>query len=765
MSITSKAPICSKLHRLLRHQNQLHRLLRHQNPRLHVSFLHLITKKPSTGDSSSSSSPIIAQIVEILKSNDNESWKTNHHLSQLLFSNSYSLSSDHVLQITRRLGDSSTALNFVQLLRSNSQTPDANLLSFAFQAAFELASRKPGWKENLLDLLQTSKELGVPLTVNSVTYLIRCFGRVRMVEKSLRIYDELDSQMRNTHVRNVLIEELLRSRRFSDAVKVLDEMLQPNAEFPPDENTVAIVLPVLLEPKKHKREVLSEEEIVELMLKFGRHGVFPDSIMFTRWITGLCRNRRIDMAWKLLHGLMEFDGLPVKVPSCNALLTGLAKDRQFPKMKLLMEKMLAKGISPDVVTLGISINHLCKAFKIDEALNLFESMKRGEIGTLLEPDIVIYNTLIDGLCKDERVEEGLAMKRKMVLEGICLPNTVTYNCLIDGLCKVGELDKSLELFDEMEKQGVQPNVITVNTLVSGLCRHGKAGSALKFYREMEGKGLRGNKVTYTTLISGFCGVNNISKAMGLFKEMRQTCAPDAIVYYTLISGLSQAGLMDDVESILLDMKSAGFRPDISCYNVMINGFCKKNKLDKAQSLLEEIEEVGLRPDNVTYNTLISYCSKSRDLKTAQKLLKQMIENNVVPTVVTYGTLIHACCSVGEMDEAMEIFRQMNSSTRIPPNTVVYNILIDTLCQKNEMRGAFSLFEDMIAKGVSPNSNTFNALFKKLRDENELEKALKLMGKMTELACHPDYITMEVLTEWLPVVGKADELRQFIEGFR
>ncbi|XP_021748713.1 pentatricopeptide repeat-containing protein At5g28460-like [Chenopodium quinoa] len=757
MSIASRAPICSKLLRLLKHQN----------PQIYASFLHSSIEKPYNAEppkvDSSSSSSIVTQIVEILKSNDNENWKTNQQLSNLLFSDSNSLSSNHILQITRRLGDSSTALNFVEHLRSNSPCPDDNLLSSAFQAVFELASRKPSWKEKLFDLLNTSKEMGVPLTVNSVILFIQCLGRVGIIEELMIIYDELESQMKNTHVRNVVIDQLFRNGRFDDALQVLDDMLQPNVNFPPNSNTAAIVFSVMLEARKHGKG-LSWEELVELALKFGRHRVFPDTILLTRWINELCRTREIDLAWKLLYAFMELDG-PVEVAPYNALLTGLAKDRQFKRMEVLLEDMLAKGISANVVTLGISINHLCKSFKIDEAINLFEKMRSGKIGAHIEPDVIIYNTLINGLCKAGRTEEGLAMMRKMISEGKCSPISSTYNCLIDGFCKVDELERSLELFDEMEKQGVQPNVVTINTLVGGMCRDGKAGNALKFYRQMEGKGLKGNKVTYTTLISGFCGVNNINKAMELFKEIRQTCALDAIVYYSLISGLSQAGLMDDVESVLFEMKSAGFLPDIRCYNVMINGFCKKNKLDKAHQLMEEMKEVGLEPDSITYNTLISYFSRTGDLKPARRLLIQMVENKIAPTVVTFGALIYACCRAGELDEAMKIFRKMSSSTRTPPNTVVYNVLIDALCQKNELGEALSLFEDMIAKGVGPDSSTFNALFKGLRDQNKLDKALELMGKMTELACHPDYITMEVLTEWLPAAGEDDKLKQFVEGYR
>ncbi|CAO2824817.1 unnamed protein product [Amaranthus hypochondriacus] len=757
MSIRSIAPNYIKLLQLFRNRN----------PNFQAFLLHTAIQKTSINEplqtTLSCSSSNIVQIVDILKSNDHESWKTNKNLSELLFLGTNGLCCDHILKITRLLGDYSSALKFVECLRSVNPNPDVHLLSFAFQAVFELASMEFNWRGKLLELYNTSKELGVPLNVNSAILLIQCFGEGKMIDKAVVLYNELDNGMKNIHVRNVLINGLLRNGFFGAALQVLDEMFQPNVVCPPDLSTVGLVLPALLDGKTHDRRV-SEAEILELLSKFGTIGVFPDSIMLTQWITKLCRSRRVDMAWKFLHVMMKLDG-PVEVASCNALLTGLAKDKQFNKMKVLMEEMQEKGIKPSIITLGISINHLCKSSRIDEAMILFEKMRRGEIGgAVIEPDVVIYNTLVDGLCKAGRIEEGLSVIRNMVVEGKCSPTNVTYNCLIDGFCKLGELGKSLELFDEMEKQGFEPNLITVNTLVGGMCRHDKAGNALEFYRKMQEKGFKGNKVTYTTLICGFSSVNNIRKTMELFDEMKRICAPDAIGYCALISGLSRAGLMDEVESILLEMRRAGFRPDVVCYNVMINGFCKKNKFDKAYKLMKEMEKIGIEFDSCTYNTLIAYFSKKGDLKTAHRLLRQMIDNDIVPTIYTYASLIHACCLVGELDEAMKIFKQMSSSSRILPDTVIYNILIDSFCQHKKIKVVLNLFEDMIAKGVDPDSSTFNAIFKGLRDENCLEKGLELMEKMVELACQPDYITMEVLTEWLSAVGEVDKLRQFVERY-
>ncbi|KAK9757887.1 hypothetical protein RND81_01G193200 [Saponaria officinalis] len=735
-------------------------------PKFQFSSIHSTTENPSFNSHiepqqlsnhlsfSSSSSLSVTQIIEILKSNNKESWNSNEELSQSL----NCLSSDNFLQITRNLESSSIALHFVEHLKSNPRILDGESMSVMFQAVFDLASREPG---KLFEVYSKAVEWNVGLGVNSVTHLIRCFSRANLIDKSMLVFSELDTQMKNVHVRNVVIDELLRNRRLDDALQVLDDMLEPNSEVLPDENTMDIVFPALFRGKVYGRWV-SDDEFVEIVARFVRRGVFPNSITLTKWISGFCRSKRTNVAWNVLHTVMELGG-PVEVASCNALLTGLNKAREFDKMNSLMKTMQDKGIVPNVVTLGISINHLCKAMRVDEALNLFEKLRRGEISADIKPDVVLYNTLIDGLCKLGRVEEGLSMMRRMSSESECSPSTITFNCLIDGFCKAGDIDKALELFDEMEKEDVERSIVTVNVLVSGLCRHGRAGGALKLYREMQEKGFDGNAVTYTTLISGFCGVNNVRKAMDLLGEMKGKCPTDAIVYYTLISGFSQAGLMDEVESVVTEMKNAGFRPDIGCYNVMINGFCQKNKLEKAHQLLKDMDTDGLKPDSFTYNTLISYFSKIGDLKTSHEILSQMMKDKIVPTVVTFGVLINAFCSAGQLQNAMKIFKEIKHSTRVPPNTVIYNTLIDCHCRNNMVKGALSLFGEMLGKDVKPNTNTFNALFKALRDEKQLGKALELMDKMTEQGCSPDYITLEVLTQWLPAVGETEKLRLFVEG--
>lgn len=743
---------------------RLRRLLKPLSPPNQASLPLAFSTQTHEPTKKTDNSPVITQAVEILQNTDEGEWNQSI-LHQILFSSTAAcpLNSRHLLQITRQLGTTNRALNFLHWLRANSA--DSPILSSTFQAIFELAIKELDSRSKLVDLLRTSREYDIPLTINSAILLVRLFGRTKMVEESISVFNELDPSHKNTHVRNVLIDVLCESGRHEHALQILDEMVLPNSQFPPNKSTVDIIFSAFLS-KENRVASMNGKEIVDLVSELGERGFFPNSVQLSRSITDFCKNRKRDLAWDVLHVVMKLGG-PVEAAPCNALLSGLGRHRDFDRMNILLSEMKENGIDPNLITFGILINHLCKFHRVEEALQVFEKMSLGKEnnGFSMKPDVVIYNTLIDGLCKVGKKEEGLALMEQMETRHNCTPNVVTYNCLIDGFCKSGEIEASFKLFDKMKKEGVTPNVVTLNTLVDGMCRHRRINQAMQFLYEMQEGGLKGNIVTYTTLINAFCNANNINKALDLFDEMlKAECMPDPIVYYTLISGLCLAGRLDDAGSVVSKMKSAGFSLDLVCYNVLIDGFCKRNKLDKAYQMLKEMEEAGMKPDTVTYNTLISYFSKMGDLVTARRLMKKMRIDGIVPTVVTYGILVHAYCSSENIDEAMKIVKGMSSASRVLPNTVIYNMLIDCLCKNQRVELALSLMDEMEVKGVKPNTNTFNGMFKGLKDKNMLEKAIELMDKMTAKACKADYITVEILTEWLPVVGQTERLRRFLQGY-
>ncbi|WZZ05462.1 hypothetical protein YC2023_091383 [Brassica napus] len=719
---------------------------------------------PPPGIKPESHESVEARLLENLRNIPHHDWASSETLSSLLATSLTSLPPPAFSQITRRLGSYSLAVSFLNYLDAKSQSLNRReeSLSLVFQSAIEFAGSEPDAKDKLLRLYETATEKNIPLTVVATKLLIRWFSRMGMVDQSVLVYERLDSGVKNTQVRNVVIDVLFRNKRVDDAFKVLDEMLCKGSVFRPNRITADIVF-----HEVWRGRVLKEEEIVGLISRFGSHGVAPNCVWLTRFITSLCRNARTDVAWEVLSGLMKNRAAPLQAPSFNALLTVLGRNMEISRMNDVVVKMDEMKIRPDVVTLGILINTLCKSRRVDEALGVFEEMcgKRTDDGGVIKADSIHFNTLIDGLCKVGRMKEAEELLVKMKTEEKCAPTTVTYNCLVGGYCIAGQLETAKEVVSRMKEDGIKPNVVTLNTLIGGMCRHHGVNMAIAFFTDMQREGLKGNVVTYTTLIHAYCSVGNVENAMGLFDQMLEDgCSPDAKIYYALISGLCQARRDHDAVRVVEKLKQSGFSLDLLAYNMLIGLFCDKNNGEKVYEMLTDMEEAKMKPDSITYNTLVSFFCKLKDFESVQKMMENMREDGLHPTVVTYGVIIEAYCSAGDVSEALKLFNDMGSRSKVSPNTVIYNILINAFCKAGNLGQAMSLKEEMKEKMVRPNVETYNALFKCLNEVHQKETLFKLMDEMNQSSCEANQTTVEILMERLTSSDDLIKLKQFMQGY-
>ncbi|GKA32706.1 pentatricopeptide repeat-containing protein [Tanacetum coccineum] len=313
----------------------------------------------------------------ITKLTTTDDWTNLHH--QIT-----SLPQQSILKIAKQFTTSSKAFKFFNFINN----PSSPTSSFVFQTVLQLATREkdPIFIDNLY---QISKEMNVSLTPMSAIIIMKHLFRVKTVQECVKMYDGLNPDGKTVDVKNVLLDLLLKCDRFNDAHQLLDEMLQPDGKVLANEMTLNVVFPVLLR------------------WDYGKE--------CDKFVDLLPRN---DKAWELLRDLMKFG--KVEAAPCNALLSGLGKERNYERINLLLKEMKENGIKPDIVTFGMLVNHLCKARRVDDALDMFKKMKEGTEGIAVKPDVILYNTLIDGLCKVGRQEEGLELMKQMMVVSLVL---------------------------------------------------------------------------------------------------------------------------------------------------------------------------------------------------------------------------------------------------------------------------------------------------------------------------------------------------------
>ncbi|CAI0627416.1 unnamed protein product [Linum tenue] len=99
--------------------------------------------------------------------------------------------------------------------------------------------------------------------------------------------------------------------------------------------------------------------------------------------------------------------------------------------------------------------------------------------------------------------------------------------------------------------------------------------------------------------------------------------------------------------------------------------------------------------------------------------------------------------------------------QLTPNAAA--ILLRCLGRNGMMSEAEFFFNGFDSAGAKASANTFNAVFRALREERMVNKAFELMDRMVRQGINPDYMTMDILTEWLSGIGEMEKLRRFVEG--
>lgn len=396
-------------------------------------------------------------------------------------------------------------------------------------------------------------------------------------------------------------------------------------------------------------------------------GLTPNTVVYNTLLHALCKNGKVGRARSLLSEMVEPNDV-----TYNLMISAYCKEHNLVQALVLLEKNLASGHVPDVVTTTKVMELLCNVGRSNDAAEILERVERN--GGIV--DIVAYNTLIKGFCSLGKAKVGLHFKKDMEIKGL-LPNVDTYNVLIAGFCEINLFDVAIDLFNEMKMAAVSYNFVTFDTLIRGLCSKGHVEDGFKILELMEeSKGGSGgrispyNSVIYglycenrwnealdfinkmaklfpravdrTLRILGLCEEGNIGSAKEVYHQMlREGGIPNALVYSSMIQGYCKNKHVREAFQLMNEMIGHGYFPITSTYNVIISGFYCQGKTASALKLMEEMDERGCLLDEGTYNPVIlAYCCKG-DLQKALKILHQMVGKGIIPDYWTWDTLL--CC--------------------------------------------------------------------------------------------------------------------------
>ncbi|XP_019453101.1 PREDICTED: pentatricopeptide repeat-containing protein At4g13650 [Lupinus angustifolius] len=340
--------------------------------------------------------------------------------------------------------------------------------------------------------------------------------------------------------------------------------------------------------------------------------------------------------------------------------------------------VLKSGFQFNVYVSSVLIDMYAKLGKLDTALNILRRVK--------EKDVVSWTAMIAGYAQHDMFAEALNLFEEMQDEGIQSDN-IGFASAISACAGIQVLDQGRQIHAQSCVSGYSDDLSVGNALVSFYARCGKVREAYFAFNKILAKDNR----SWNSLISGFAQSAHYDEALHLFAEMNK--AGIEINSFAFGPAVSAAANVANVKlgmQIHAMIKKTGYDLETEVSNVLITLYAKCGLLDDAERQFFEMTD----KNEVSWNAMITgYSQHGRGFE-ALKLFEDMKQLGLLPNHVTFVGVLIACSHVGLVDEGISYFKSMREVHSLVPKPEHYACIVDLLGRSGLLSRARRFIEEM-----------------------------------------------------------------------
>ncbi|KAK9921789.1 hypothetical protein M0R45_030285 [Rubus argutus] len=325
------------------------------------------------------------------------------------------------------------------------------------------------------------------------------------------------------------------------------------------------------------------------------------------------------------------DEMPQRnVVSWTAMISAYSKRGYASQATNLFLQMLRSGTKPNQFTFATVLTSCTGSWGFDLGRKIHCLI----IKTRFESHIFVGSSLLDMYSKAGRMLEA-----RRVFDGLPERDVVSCTAIISGYAQLGHDEEALELFRQLQREGMTSNYVTyasVLTALSGL-------AALDLGRQVHNHVLRRELTSYVvlqnSLIDMYSKCGNLSYSRRIFDSMPKRTV---ISWNAMLVGYSKHGRGKEVVKLFKLMKEENkIRPDSVTFLAVLSGCSHGGMEDRGLEFFYEMAkgENGIEPELEHYGCVVDLLGRSGRVEEAFEFIKKMSSE---PTAAIWGSLLGAC---------------------------------------------------------------------------------------------------------------------------
>ncbi|MCO5609208.1 hypothetical protein L7F22_063431 [Adiantum nelumboides] len=400
----------------------------------------------------------------------------------------------------------------------------------------------------------------------------------------------------------------------------------------------------------------------------------PDLVTWNAIIGAHAMHEQGMSALQLFHHL-QTEGWDPNWATLCASLNACSSAGAFREGNLIHSLIIEKSLECDIMVMNNLIDMYIKCGNLIDAFKVFNN--------LMNRNVISWTTLISGCVQHYQYEQGLQLYHEMQEEGV-LPNHVTLVSILKACRNLSALEEGKLLHGYIVGRGLDSEVSIINALID---MYAKCG-VLQDGRKVFDKAIVKDVVTWTSMIDACVQHESGSEAVFLFTKMQQEgIEPDRAAFLGAFKACSSVAALSQGKTFHKQSFERGLCLDNAIINSLIDMYMNCGSLIDAQ----QVFAAAPFRDIVTWTSMIAGCARHNNYQLAIEYFQNMQQVGIKPNNVTFLALLSACAHVGLKKEGLFHYKSM-LSLGIPPMLEHFTCIAEVLAYSGDLEAAEDVFE-------------------------------------------------------------------------
>ncbi|MCO5581078.1 hypothetical protein L7F22_034954 [Adiantum nelumboides] len=476
---------------------------------------------------------------------------------------------------------------------------------------------------------------------------------------------------------------------------------------------------------------------IEDACKVFQSTAIPDAILCTAMINAFNQHGQEREALQLF-GQMVCEGTEPNEYTFTSILSvcaSLADLMQGQKVHIFIE-----FTNKEIGFVGAAlVNMYAKCGRLHQAHFAFERLG--------ERTLTSWTALITGYAYNGYSEAAIELFQQMQVDGL-EADVVVGNVLIDLFSKCGNLIDARRIFDNMSMK----DIVSWSALISGYAQQGLGNDALELYCQMLRENVLPDEYTLSSVLGACANLTALIEGMKVHLYIVDVeLDSDTVIKNTLVNFYAQCGSMREANAAF----NLLLNPEVRSWNAMILGYGQHGYGKAAYDVFETFLGTTSKPDEYTFSGILSACASFGMLAEGKEVRKHITRVGFETNIVVCNALIDMYAACGNLKEAMAVFSSM-----MDRDLISWSSMVGGWAQHGYGKEALSLFQQMQLEGFKPDELTLSSILIGCSYAGLVEEGCFCFVLMAII--HKNVLTLEHYISVVDLLGRSGRLYEATE---